>query len=192
MTNPVVDVIVGPSGDERDMARVGRVVAIYPASGKAGLTSWESAGLSRSRSGARVRCSTRCLTQCAKNSTSSIAPSLLGHSPSVDWSTSHRHDDVWSLTNSCGFNPCSRCVGVGSRRVPQEFDIPRDRGPRRGPGIAGVTSSTLVHRFLAGHHFALTNAQRRVLGEIAHDMASSLPMHRLLQATWVRARPSSP
>ena len=44
MTNPVVDVIVGPSGDERDMARVGRVVAIYPASGKAGLTSWEIGG----------------------------------------------------------------------------------------------------------------------------------------------------
>ena len=31
MTNPVVDVIVGPSGDERDLSRVGRVVAIYPA-----------------------------------------------------------------------------------------------------------------------------------------------------------------
>jgi ATP-dependent DNA helicase RecG len=33
MTNPVVDVIVGPSGDERDASRVGRVVPIYPASG---------------------------------------------------------------------------------------------------------------------------------------------------------------
>jgi ATP-dependent DNA helicase RecG len=44
MTNPVVDVIVGPSGDERDLSRVGRVVAIYPASGKAGLTSWEIGG----------------------------------------------------------------------------------------------------------------------------------------------------
>ena len=44
MTNPVVDVIVGPTGDERDASRVGRVVAIYPASGKAGLTSWEIGG----------------------------------------------------------------------------------------------------------------------------------------------------
>jgi len=44
MTNPVVDVIIGPLGDERDLSRVGRVVPIYPASGKAGLTSWEIGG----------------------------------------------------------------------------------------------------------------------------------------------------
>ncbi len=44
MTNPVVDVIIGASGDERDASRIGRVVAIYPASGKAGLTSWEMGG----------------------------------------------------------------------------------------------------------------------------------------------------
>jgi len=44
MTNPVVDVIIGPSGDERDASRIGRVVPIYPASGKAGLTSWEIGG----------------------------------------------------------------------------------------------------------------------------------------------------
>ena len=40
MTNPVVDVIVGPTGEERDPSKVGVVVPIYPASGKAGLTSW--------------------------------------------------------------------------------------------------------------------------------------------------------
>ncbi len=44
MTNPVVDVVVGPTGEERDPTRVGRVAAIYPASGKAGLTSWEIGG----------------------------------------------------------------------------------------------------------------------------------------------------
>ena len=44
MANPVVDVIVGATGEERDPSRVGRVVAIYPASGKAGLTSWEMGG----------------------------------------------------------------------------------------------------------------------------------------------------
>jgi ATP-dependent DNA helicase RecG len=44
MTNPVVDVIVGATGEERDASKVGRVVAIYPASGKAGLTSWEMGG----------------------------------------------------------------------------------------------------------------------------------------------------
>src|ERR1035441_3179704 len=44
MTNPVVDVIIGATGDERDASRIGRVVPIYPASGKAGLTSWEIGG----------------------------------------------------------------------------------------------------------------------------------------------------
>jgi hypothetical protein len=38
-----------------------------------------------------------------------------------------------------------------------------------------------VRRFLVGHRFTLTDAQRRVLGEIAADMSSPMPMHRLLQ-----------
>ena len=41
--------------------------------------------------------------------------------------------------------------------------------------------SSLVRRFIAGHRFNLTGAQRRVLGEVASDMAGPLPMHRLLQ-----------
>ncbi len=41
--------------------------------------------------------------------------------------------------------------------------------------------SSLVARFIVGHRYALTNAQRRVLGEIGHDLASPVPMHRLLQ-----------
>ena len=40
---------------------------------------------------------------------------------------------------------------------------------------------TLVRQFLAGHRFALTAAQRRVLGDVVRDMAGPLPMHRLLQ-----------
>jgi len=49
------------------------------------------------------------------------------------------------------------------------------------PGALSTPDSTLVRRFLAGHRFTLTSAQRRVLGEIAADMSSPLPMHRLLQ-----------
>ena len=49
------------------------------------------------------------------------------------------------------------------------------------PGALTTPTSSLVRRFLAGHRFTLTNAQRRVLGEIASDMSSPLPMHRLLQ-----------
>jgi ATP-dependent DNA helicase RecG len=49
------------------------------------------------------------------------------------------------------------------------------------PGELAVSSSTLVRRLLSAHRYALTNAQRRVLGEIARDMSAALPMHRLLQ-----------
>jgi len=49
------------------------------------------------------------------------------------------------------------------------------------PGSLVTPDDSLVRQFLAGHRFALTNAQRRVIGEIAQDMRGVLPMHRLLQ-----------
>jgi ATP-dependent DNA helicase RecG len=49
------------------------------------------------------------------------------------------------------------------------------------PGSLVSREETLVRRFLAGHRFALTAAQRRVLDEVVHDMVGPLPMHRLLQ-----------
>jgi ATP-dependent DNA helicase RecG len=48
-------------------------------------------------------------------------------------------------------------------------------------GDALDEGSSLVRRFLTSHRYALTPAQRRVLEEIAKDMSSALPMHRLLQ-----------
>ncbi|MDE3139936.1 MAG: DNA helicase RecG, partial [Acidobacteriota bacterium] len=44
MTNPVVDVVVGATGEGRDASRVGGVVPLYPASGRAGVSSWEMGG----------------------------------------------------------------------------------------------------------------------------------------------------
>ena len=49
------------------------------------------------------------------------------------------------------------------------------------PGTPVAASDSLVRQFLAGHRFALTGAQRRVLGEVAHDLRGARPMHRLLQ-----------
>jgi len=183
MTNPVVDVIVGPSGDERDLSRVGRVVAIYPASGKAGLTSWEIGGF--------------------------IEESLGRAGPLLDpLPTSVREElDLVDRTQSYwGIHLPVDLADVAPARRRLVFDeflrlqlllaLRRRRLEQSATGIrhpitladldvasgsSTSSTSTLVHRFLAGHHFALTNAQRRVLGEIAQDMASPLPMHRLLQ-----------
>ena len=183
MTNPVVDVIVGPSGDERDLSRVGRVVAIYPASGKAGLTSWEIGGF--------------------------IEESLRRAGPLLDPVPSSVRDELelvdrtqsyWGIhlpTDLADVAPARRrlvfdeflrlqlLLALRRRRLEQSATAirhpidPEDLDVE--PGAALLPSSTLVRRFLAGHHFALTNAQRRVLADIAADMASPLPMHRLLQ-----------
>ena len=47
--------------------------------------------------------------------------------------------------------------------------------------VTGGVSDTLVARFLAGLPYELTKAQRRALAVIVADMAGPFPMHRLLQ-----------
>ncbi|MGB8197253.1 MAG: ATP-dependent DNA helicase RecG [Acidimicrobiales bacterium] len=183
MSNPVVDVIVGASGDERDASRIGRVVPIYPASGKAGLTSWEVGGF--------------------------IDESLRRAGPMLDPvpEAALRELDLMDRTASYqGIHlPEEWGVQVTARRrlVFDEFlrlqlllALRRRRMEESSAGIRHPinasdldveadddvdATSTLVRRFLVGHHFALTSAQRRVLGEIAADLAAPLPMHRLLQ-----------
>jgi ATP-dependent DNA helicase RecG len=183
MTNPVVDVIVGPSGDERDASRVGRVVPIYPASGKAGLTSWEIGGFieeSLRRAGPlldpvpdTVRADLELVDRTA---------SLWGiHLP-------QELDEIAPAQRRLIFDEFLRLqLLLALRRRRLEATSAGVRHPISvddidvAPGSLSTPSSSLVRRFLANHHFALTLAQRRVLGEIAGDLSSPLPMHRLLQ-----------
>ncbi|HUX04811.1 MAG TPA: ATP-dependent DNA helicase RecG [Acidimicrobiales bacterium] len=183
MTNPVVDVIIGPSGEERDASRVGRIVPIYPASGKAGLTSWELGGFVEEalrRAGPLL---------------DPVPPSILEPLDLVDRTRSlwgiHLPADVDEVTPArrrLVFDEFLRvqlilalrrqqleasASAIRHRVDPADLDV--------APGADVDDSASLVRQFLSGHHFALTGAQRRVLGEIAADMASGLPMHRLLQ-----------
>jgi len=183
MTNPVVDVIVGATGAERDASRVARVVAVYPASGKAGLTSWEMGGF-------------------VEESLARAGP-LLDPLPDAvrdEFSFVDRTKSFWDIhvpSDLADVAPARRrlvfdeflrlqlLLALRRRRLEESatgirhpFDV-NDLDVRPGDEVSA--SSTLVRRFLAGHRFSLTNAQRRVLGEIAHDMSSPLPMHRLLQ-----------
>tara|TARA_B100001939_G_scaffold346711_1_gene366141 strand:- start:1564 stop:3054 length:1491 start_codon:yes stop_codon:yes gene_type:complete len=52
---------------------------------------------------------------------------------------------------------------------------------RTSQGIEHVVGGELVERFVGALPFPLTMAQRRTIDEIANDMASPQPMHRLLQ-----------
>jgi ATP-dependent DNA helicase RecG len=183
MTNPVVDVIVGATGEERDASRVGRVVAIYPASGKAGLTSWEMGGF--------VEESLRRAGPLLDPVPETVRTSL----DLVDRTTSywgiHLPDemaDVAPARRRLVFDEFLRLqLLLALRRRRLEESAAGVRHPLNvddldvAPGALTTPTSSLVRRFLAGHRFTLTGAQRRVLGEIASDMSSPMPMHRLLQ-----------
>ncbi|MBW4077639.1 MAG: ATP-dependent DNA helicase RecG, partial [Acidobacteria bacterium] len=183
MTNPVVDVIVGASGEERDVSRIGRVVAIYPASGKAGLTSWELGGFieeSLKRAGPLL---------------DPVPGDVLASLSLVDRTASfwgihlpNELEETAPARRRLVFDEFLRLqllLALRRRRLeesaagishPVELsDLDMTPGAMTGPG------SSLVRRFLSGHRFSLTSAQRRVLEEIARDLASPLPMHRLLQ-----------
>ncbi|MEO9181228.1 MAG: DEAD/DEAH box helicase, partial [Acidimicrobiales bacterium] len=183
MTNPVVDVIIGSLGDERDASRILRVVPIYPASGKAGLTSWEMGGFieeSLRRAGPLldpvpepVRTSMQLVDR---------TQSFWGiHLPNdiAETAPARRRlafDEFLRLQLLLALRRRrleESSAGIRHPISPDDLDV--------APGSLSDPSSSLVRRFLVGHHFALTQAQRRVLGEIATDLASPLPMHRLLQ-----------
>jgi ATP-dependent DNA helicase RecG len=183
MTNPVVDVIVGAAGDERDASKVGRVVPIYPASGKAGLTSWEMGGFveeSLRRAGPLLDPVPEAVR---------AALDLVDRTRSF-WGIHLPDDpgDVAPARRRLAFDEFLRLqllLAMRRRRLEEtaagvahpisDDDLDAE------PGALSDPSSSLVRRFLAGHRFTLTGAQRRVLGEIASDMSSPLPMHRLLQ-----------
>ncbi len=183
MTNPVVDVIVGASGEERDPSKVGRVVAIYPASGKAGLTSWEMGGFIEEalrRAGplfdpidelARIDLDLVDRTEAYRRI----------HLPRdlADAATARRRlafDEFWRLQLLVALR--RRLFEEASAGIRHEFNV---GALDVEPGAPLSEDDSLVRRFLAGHRYVLTGAQRRVLAEIAADMDSARPMHRLLQ-----------
>ena len=183
MSNPVVDVVVGVSGLERDPSHVGRVVPIYPASGKAGLTSWEMGGFideSLRRAGEFL---------------DPVPAHYLEDLGLIDRTTAMRGihlppqwDDIAIARRRLVFDEFLRLqlllVLRRARLEETEAGVAHDVDLHAldvTPGALATSGASLVHRFLAGHRYELTGAQRRVLREIFGDLASPRPMHRLLQ-----------
>ena len=183
MTNPVVDVIVGAAGDERDASKVGRVVAIYPASGKAGLTSWEMGGFieeSLRRAGPLFD----------PLSDVQREPLELVERTRAFWGIHLPEDlsEVAPARRRLAFDEFFRLqLILALRRRRLEESAAGIRHPMEvadldvASGALVSREDSLVRRFLAEHRFSLTRAQRRVLEDVAGDMAGPLPMHRLLQ-----------
>ncbi len=183
MTNPVVDVLVGASGVERDAAKVGRVVPIYPASGKAGLTSWEIGGF--------IEESLRRAGEFVDPVPESIRRRLDLVGRTEAYRGIHLPDemsDTLVARRRLAFDELLRLqlLLVLRRRRLEATAAGVAHPARRGdldvvPGELAAATASLVARFLSGHRFVLTGAQDRVLGDIFDDLSSTRPMHRLLQ-----------
>ncbi len=173
MTNPVVDVIGGTGA-----GRTGRIVPIYPQSEKARLSTWElgewtAQVLRRSRD--------------------------RGIDDPVPESILDRHDLVPRQDAFAGIHsPASMAEEVVARRR-LVFDelfrlqlalVRRKREIEAASlGIRHVVDDAddrvvavgLVQRYLGGLGYDLTDAQVRAIADIQGDLASPVPMHRLLQ-----------
>ncbi len=165
MANPVVEV-VGTSGSRQ----TGRLVPIYPQSERAGISSIELAtfveeALERAGDFAdplddRLRESLQLMTrtQAFRNV----------HQPGTN--------DDWQLARR-------RLAFDELLRIQLALVMRRRAAAATARGIAHdvESESILVERFVDALPFALTSAQRRVIGEVRDDLARTEPMHRLLQ-----------
>ncbi len=183
MSNPVVDVIVGLLNEDRDPGRVGRIVPIYPASGKAGLTSWELGGFIE-ESLRRAGEISDPLANARRASIGVVERSRAMHDIHLpadlsDVAPARRRlafDEFWRLQLLLALRRKrleESATGISHLVLDADLEV--------APGSPLVAGVSLVRQFIAQHRFALTGAQRRVLLEIAQDLRSGLPMHRLLQ-----------
>ncbi len=161
MTNPIVDVI----GD-----RTGRIVPIYPQSEKANVATWELAGWVEN---ALDRCAARGIAD-------PVPPGFLAENHLIDRQTALRAihlpqalDEKDRARERLAFDELLRVqlVLIGRKRAYEA----------NHRGIVHVVEGELLNRFVKALPFPMTGAQRRVIEEIADDLAKPVPMHRLLQ-----------
>ncbi len=173
MANPVVDVIAGATAERRTL----RILPVYPASAKVGLTSWEI--------GAFVEEALARAGDFADPVPEELRTSLdlWGRTESFD--AIHRPESFEAKDRAhrrLVFDELFRLqLALVLRRRAFEVNaraMRHDVSPRE---VTGGVSDTLVARFLSGLPYELTTAQRRALAVIVADMAGPFPMHRLLQ-----------
>ena len=178
MTNPVVDLLVGMEGRAQGAQRTGRIIPVYPQSAKSGLTSWDI--------GNYVGEAMRRAGEFADPLSLEIRQSLGLIDRTTAMQAIHgpeRLDETLPARRRLAFDELLRLqLALVLRRRALERDA---QGIRHDVGVdeisAGLGADSLIRRFIGGLSFELTAAQRVVLEEIFSDLASPLPMHRLLQ-----------
>ncbi len=173
MANPVVDVIAGATTERRTL----RIIPVYPASAKVGLTSWEINAFVEEA----LRRAGEFADPVPKEWRTSL--DLWGRTESFE--AIHRPESFEAKDRArrrLVFDELFRLqLALVLRRRAFEVNaraLRHDVSPRE---VTGNVSDTIVARFLAGLPYELTTAQRRALAVIVADMAGPFPMHRLLQ-----------
>ena len=161
MTNPTVDLI----GD-----RTGRIVAIYPQSEKANLSTWEIAGWVESA-----------LERCAARGLCDPVPLRIRRSLGlIDRERAMRQ--IHLPETMVEKEQARRRLAFDELLRVQTVLVMRKRAfEREQRGIRHDVGGALVTRFYQALTYSLTAAQRRAIGEIEIDLAGAHPMHRLLQ-----------
>jgi ATP-dependent DNA helicase RecG len=173
MANPVVDVVAGVTPGRRTL----RILPVYPASAKVGLTSWEIGAL---------------VEEALARAGEFADPVPDEWRTSLDlWGRTESFDTIHRPESMAVIEPARRRLvfdelfrlqlALVLRRRAFEVNaraLRHDVSPRE---VTGDVSDTLVARFLSGLPYELTTAQRRALAVIVADMAGPFPMHRLLQ-----------
>ena len=165
MVNPLVDVL-GKAGE----GKTGRIVAIYPQSGKAGLSSWDIAPVVAKAlewvgefydpldEAQRTSLKLRKIDRTKAFNDIHLVPSVEAHRQAE---RRLRFDEF--LVAQIGL--------VARKRALQASDA----------GITHHAGGPLVLEFLASLPFEMTDDQCSAIAEINTDLATAAPMHRLLQ-----------
>jgi ATP-dependent DNA helicase RecG len=164
LANPVVDVL-GRAGD----AKTGVVVPIYPQSGKADVSTWE------------IQRVVALALDWAGDFADPLPPPLraeLKDLPDRTWAYQRVHQpetarDWREAQRRLRFDEFLR---IQIPLVVRKRAVEAERS-----GIEHTVEGELVDRFLAALPYDLTGDQARALDVIRRDLASPVPMHRLLQ-----------
>jgi len=178
MANPVVDVVAGVDepvvGRQR---RTLRILPVYPASAKAGLTSWEI--------GTFVEEALRRAGELVDPLAGEWVASLALWDRTAAMRAIHGPeslDVIGPARRRLTFDELFRLqLALVLRRRAFEHNARALRHEVSPLEITGAVGGTLVARFLGSLPFELTTAQRRTLAVIVADLAGPFPMHRLLQ-----------
>ncbi len=175
MAHPVVDLVARVESGAAE-SRMLAVIPVYPASAKAGLTSWEIGTFVKEALGRAGTLADPVPSEWRRRLR------LQGRTEAVRAIHQPEHPaEPWPARDRLVFDELLRLqlILVLRRRALERSA--RAIRHRVSADELGGGESTLVERFVAALPFALTDAQRRALTQIFADMAGPLPMHRLLQ-----------